>query len=77
MYDVAHAGANHHREEKDLVVEFLAMNPLLHLHLGHPLQGANQVLAGHTMPASLGEVKATSRRRSPDELYREPVAGEV
>ena len=33
------------------------MNPLLHLHLGHPPQGANQVLAGLTMPASLGEVE--------------------
>ena len=55
--DVARAGANPHREEKDLVVEFLAMNPLLHLHLGHPPQGANQVLAGHTMPASLGKLK--------------------
>ena len=51
MNDVVRAGTNHHREEKDLIrVEFLAVNPLEHLHLGQPLQVANQVHAGHPMP---------------------------
>ena len=54
MYDVARAGANPHREEKDLIrEEFLAVNPLEHTHLGQPLQVDNQVHVGHPMPASL------------------------
>ena len=54
LNDVVHAGTNHHREEKDLIrVEFLAVNPLVHLNLGQPLQVANQVHAGHPMPSSL------------------------
>ena len=48
--DVAHTGANFHREEKGLrVVGTLDLIPLANI------QVANQVLAGHAMPSSHGE----------------------
>ena len=54
LNDVVRAGANPHREEKDLIcVEFLAVNPLEHLHPGQPPQVARQVHAGHPLARQL------------------------